>query len=274
MFHFLDDRFLILVLLSVLPDPDSLVSGSLLIPELHVVDLEQPTDAPLFLVGINSHNVGNSWSFSLPALGKSVDCFKIIMESASSLSHSPGTSALVPFMTSCRDRLFALNLHVSERGRARNIALCFRSSAIISFIQNTPTRHHYPWSEWGPDSTRVLDIILMQTWPCFAHGMQLIYFDIGTKFQLYDFNPLSLGRNDGLSTDVIVDFGTTFRDPSVFRSPVTTHLPYRVRTGFLPPPIDPRNSAVSLMLGEDGIVTVSVSLCASNVCDRSINIVS
>lgn len=193
----------------------------------------------------------------------------------------PHPSHNVPFHRARQDRLLVLTLWVAEEVNWKAFVVFLPSSTVISKLETSlrSGQREFEWEEWGPDGTRFVQAPFAHSsvWVCFVHGMAFVHsvrvrpgggspYDI----RVLDFNPLAFRKQrfdemersteDDHLTQIHSNPETVDLRGDVFKSPVITTLPYRVRT-VRAPPVKGQARFTAVMLSEDSIVLVcNVSL--------------
>ncbi|GLB41956.1 hypothetical protein LshimejAT787_1005560 [Lyophyllum shimeji] len=252
---------------------------------LEVIDI---TNAPSILkiedlpvVSASSHPSFKWRSFKLPAL--SDDAAAEIRPSLSiHTNYSPAFSGAgddVPFTTSPEDRLYVISF--KELLADNDLVLFVRLASLLSLLEDAPSpRHTFPWEDWGPTNTRMVEGYISDTWVCCVHGLRAILVPWFGKHvaDIWDFNQRRLRRNDGggvlPSSDLTVPeegdctpvseqpgycLSPTQINPSgrdydaLFERDVITSLPCSIRPFASP---DDKRDEQYFMMSEDSLVLV------------------
>ncbi|KAJ8086563.1 hypothetical protein PM082_005386 [Marasmius tenuissimus] len=168
-------------------------------------------------------------------------------------THSPTSLGRreVPFGVSQRDRLLVFECHLYSK----DVAILAPLSTILRHVEDARSTRGLvlAWEDWGRDGTRLVSATLPDIWVCYVHGLRAVLLDCaggqppvsGTRFSLYDLNPLASQRNHHE-----VERLKPAQDPE--GGIPRTNAPCRVLSGLVPDTLPS-----SIMLSEDALLVVS-----------------
>lgn len=223
-----------------------------------------------------------SCSFMFPALQDLVTVISITIRGDQSSMHTPHPASKVPFYTSHENKVLAISYMFLAANRTYHYLLLVPQSTITNRAFSAEAQSHrlqIPWECWGTQGTRFIELSspLNDTWVRCAYGQKFV---IGhpqpgpqefEEVQLYDFNQFALkkarsnGSNDH-NAETLLRHSEVVSE--VFLSPVLTSAPCQIRKFKLPLryTIGDRLAPYrSIMLNEDGLVAVSVSLASETI---------
>ncbi|KAJ3992290.1 hypothetical protein F5050DRAFT_1579845 [Lentinula boryana] len=224
-------------------------------------DIVGRSDIALEIIDVYDEPVSCCLHLPEPALG--IADFEMVTESpqASIIQQSN-----VPFTASVEDRLLVINYRLEDsRSRERNHAIFVPVSVLLNHYRRSQPKQPIPWTEWGPNGTRILPVSFSGIWVCYVHGMRASVYEPAKKvFQIFDFSQL------GLAYDIIKGekrpqtqylTGRTVLLESVFTERTLSCLPVRISTGTFP-----LESVEAVMLTEDALLAATVSLFTDLFC--------
>lgn len=197
-------------------------------------------------------------------------------------SWTPHPSLQVPFYIAHNDRLFVLTLWVAEEVNWKPYVIFLPSFTVLRHLHASleTKKRDVPWEYWGPEGVRFIEAPFAHSavWVCFVNGLSFVSPVKPRKrggpmgIQVFDFNQLGARKQllcrfeDDMDVDevtqVITDPTVIDADRDVFKRPVVTNLPYRLRT--LESPLSRQTRFTAVMMSEDSIVLVcgvSLFLC-------------
>lgn len=207
-------------------------------------------------------------SFVCPSPGPWTMALEITIQSDPAPTYTPDPVLAVPFFTGRDDRIFVVEILLTDNQRIQSFLLFIPSFTLTSHLETLPvgeTRTIIEWDDWGPTGTRLMySLGQSNVWVCYVHGMRLVSHqgvqrDGSTTIDVYDFNPLRVARSSHQSHDnILYKAGATpLYTKGAFEDIITTSLPYQITRTSVPTEGSGFNA---VMCSEDNLIIVGVRL--------------